>query len=95
MKRIILFVLLKVVEVGGFAFTCYLLSLYGYWVDTLIAGDSDNLISHSIGGFLFSIVVGAAIGIVMPMMGLFVLLFVGYIIYLIILKNWEWTGRFK
>ena len=94
MKRIILFVLLKVVEVGGFIGICYLLSLYGYWIDTFI-GDSDNPISHSVGGFLYSIIVGATIGIAMPVMGLIVLLFGGYIIYLIILKNWEWTGKFK
>ena len=92
MKRIILFVLLKIVEVGGFISFCYLLSLYGYWINTFM-GDSDNPISHSVGGFLYSIIIGAIIGIVMPLTGLFVLFFVGYIIYLIILKNWEWSGR--
>ena len=94
MKRIILFVFLKIVEVGGFGFACYLLSLYGYWIDTFI-GDSDNLISHNVGGFLFSIITGAILGIMLPVMILLILFLVGCGIYFLILKNWEWAGRIK
>jgi len=90
MKRILIFSSLKIVEISGFCIICYLLSLYGYWIDSFFT--KGNIV-HDVWGFIASIIIGFIIGIFLPLILLVILISICYGIYLFILKNWEWSNK--
>ena len=91
MKRIILFVLLKVVEIGGFIFVFTGCSAFGNILPIKWIDETDIVWTRDVGSFIACGIYGAMLAFLVSI----ALIILYYVAKAIIEKNWEWTGRFK
>ncbi len=94
MKRISIFVGFKVAEVVSFCILIYGLAWLGWVFDQVIdgIGHECQFTFHAFPDF-FMFVFFAFMIIVMFIAGLIIAGFLIYLLYLLIKKNWEWSGK--